>query len=222
MSAATVPMTRPVKVAAFDLDGTLVDTMRFAPRVYADTVRQLGGPQLSADDITRVWHMGSTDVVLGHFLNRSATKQDLDIYFIAFEMAFRNVQPFPGVVAMLEDLHCFGLALGVFTTATRQAATIMLEASGLSTRLDGLVAGDEVIRPKPHPEGLKRLCNALGTTSAAAVYTGDASVDLDCALAAGAVPIYAGWGQGEKPDPSPDRVAHTPSGVVDLIQALLA
>lgn len=37
----------------FDLDGTLVDTMTTAPRAYADTIRALGVPELSVEDVVR-------------------------------------------------------------------------------------------------------------------------------------------------------------------------
>ena len=47
-------MTRGHKVAVvFDLDGTLVDTMTSAPLAYADTIRALGGPEVSPSDAFR-------------------------------------------------------------------------------------------------------------------------------------------------------------------------
>lgn len=39
-----MPQARTVRAVIFDLDGTLVDSMRAAPQAYADTIRARGGP----------------------------------------------------------------------------------------------------------------------------------------------------------------------------------
>jgi len=60
----------------FDRDGTLVDTMTIAPTVYVDTIRALGGPELSPDTVVANWHIGATPVVLAHLLGRPVTAAD--------------------------------------------------------------------------------------------------------------------------------------------------
>lgn len=189
-------MTGPGRIEAvvFDLDGTLADTMVLAPRVYADTIRCLGGPGVSPDEVVAVWHMGSTPVVLGHFLRRAVTPQDIDCFYGNFESAVADVRPFPGIPGVLSSLRRKGYRLGIFTHATRRAATLTLAGAGLDHFQLTLVGGEEIAKPKPAPEGLQLACQRMNTAPAAAAYVGDAEVDLQCAAAAGSLAIHARWG----------------------------
>jgi phosphoglycolate phosphatase-like HAD superfamily hydrolase len=105
----------------FDLDGTLVDTMTSAPQAYADTIRSLGGPDVSPSEVLAVWHIGPTPVVLEHFLGRPISPCDTERFYRFFDAVVANVEPFAGVVDMLDALSRSGHRLGVFTTATHRA-----------------------------------------------------------------------------------------------------
>jgi phosphoglycolate phosphatase-like HAD superfamily hydrolase len=170
-------VTRSVDAVGFDLDGTLVDTMAVAPSVYARVVRSLGGPDLTAGDITGIWHIGPTSTVLGHFLRRPIMPADLELFHDTFEDATRSVEPFDGVATMLRALRDHRYHLGVYTTATRRAAATLLAATGLADLVGAVVGGDEVTEPKPAADGLRRLAHALGTTPGRIAYVGDTSID---------------------------------------------
>ena len=123
---------RHTLAVVFDLDGTLVDTMTSAPQAYADTIRSLGGPDVSPSEVVAVWHIGPTPVVLEHFLGRPVSPRDTERFHHHFADVVAGVEPFPGVVEMLDALSVGGHRLGVLTTATRRAATSMLTAAGLA------------------------------------------------------------------------------------------
>lgn len=187
------PRTRPAAVV-FDLDGTLLDTMTLAPAAYVDTIRALGGPAVSASDIIAAWHLGPTPAVLAHFLDRVVTADDLEHFYHHFEAAVASARPFPGVSEMVEALGRAGYRLAIFTSATRRAAVRMLATAGLAAYFPTMICGDEVRRPKPAPDGLRLACRQLTVATGETAYVGDADVDLDCARAAGALAIHAGWG----------------------------
>ena len=214
-------MTRGHEVAVvFDLDGTLVDTMTSAPQAYVDTIRSLGGPEVSPSEVVAVWHIGPTQVVLEHFLGRQISPHDTARFHRFFAAVVATVEPFPGVVEMLDALSRNGYRLGVLTTATRRAATTMLTASGLAGYFPVVVGGDDVSRPKPAPDGLEVCCLQLGTGVTEAVYVGDAAVDLQCADAANASGIHAAWGSVNGAAPTPERIARRPHDVVELVMQL--
>jgi phosphoglycolate phosphatase-like HAD superfamily hydrolase len=89
---------------------------------------------------------------------------------------------------------CGGLPMAVFTGASSQAAHLLLEETGLLDYFDVVVAGDQVDRQKPHPDGILRVCERLGVPAQGAAYVADAPIDLEAARRAGALPIAAGWG----------------------------
>lgn len=200
----------------FDLDGTLVDTMTHAPRAYADTIRELGGPVLSPEQVVAVWHIGPTVVVLEHFLGRVISDGDLDCFHRHFDAAVAAVRPFPGVVDMLAALQRENVRLGVYTTATRRAANRMLGTTGLAGIFPVVVGGDEVDAPKPSPAGLELACRRLGVQPMEAIYVGDAEVDLLCAAAAGALAVFAGWGAPAAAGMPPHHPARHPGDVVRI------
>jgi hypothetical protein len=106
--------------------------MTSAPQAYVDTIRSAGGPDVSPSQLVTVWHIEPTPVVLEHFIRRPVSPDDTERFHRRFDAVVATVQPYPGVVEMLEALDRGGYRLGVFTTATRQAATSMLAAAGLA------------------------------------------------------------------------------------------
>ncbi|GAA4998980.1 phosphoglycolate phosphatase [Actinopolymorpha pittospori] len=212
-------VARPIAVV-FDLDGTLVDTMHSMLRAYADTIRALGGPAVTPDDIVATWHIGPTPVVLAHFLGRPAEPSDLDCFRRYANAAASAARAFPGVAEMLDRLDEADCRLGVFTSATRHSADRVLAASGLVGYFTVVVCGDEARSPKPAPDGLVLACASLGVPVSDSVYVGDADVGLRCADAAGAHGIHAGWGGSLRVD-SPHAVARTPGEVLELLTRLL-
>ena len=178
----------------FDLDGTLADTMTLVPQAYADTIRFLGGPVVSPAEVVAAWHTGPTAAVLEHFIGRTVTSGDIECFYSAFDALTEAVRPFPGIPGMLRSLRRQGYRLGIFTHATRRAATMTLEAAGLGRFRLPLVGGEEVSELKPAPEGLLLACRRISVAPAAAAYVGDAEADLQCAAAAGSLGIHARWG----------------------------
>jgi HAD superfamily hydrolase (TIGR01509 family) len=212
-------MSHPDRAVVFDLDGTLVDTMNLVPQAYADTIATLGGPATTPDQVVAAWHLGPTSVLLAHFLGRPTGHDDLECYYRHLDRAAAAARPFPGVVAMVDGLAAAGHRLAVFTSATRRAATSLLDSTGLSARFPVVVGGDEVAAPKPAPHGLHIACGHLDVPVRRAAYVGDAEVDLRCAAAAGAVGIHAGWGSWQR-FAGDHYVAAAPGEVVGLVAGL--
>jgi HAD superfamily hydrolase (TIGR01549 family) len=206
------------KAVVFDLDGTLLDSMTFAPNAYADTIRSLGGPEVSAKQVVAAWNIGPTPVVLAHFLGRPVSPADIECFHSLFEAAAARVQAFPAVVEMLDALRDMGYRLGIYTTATRRAATLMLATAGLSGHFSTVIAGDEVSEPKPAPTGLQLACGQLGVSEADAAYVGDTEVDLRCAQAAGSLGIHAAWGAPGLVRTEFGPVARHPTDVIELLK----
>jgi phosphoglycolate phosphatase-like HAD superfamily hydrolase len=131
-----------LRAVVFDLDGTLVDTMPLILDTYVETIRSLGGPDVTTDDILAKFHVGPTPALLEHFLGWPVSADDMEHYHTAYEQAIKGLQPFPGVVDMLEELSREGYCLGLFTSATRRAATLVLARSRLDGYFETVVGGD--------------------------------------------------------------------------------
>ena len=216
-------MIRPtgqVSAVVFDLDGTLVDTMACILATYVDTIRSLGGPDVTIDDVLGKFHIGPTRVVLEHFLGRPLVAEDLECYFAAYEQAITGLQPFPGVVDLVEELRRAGYRLGLFTSATRRAATLVLATAGLDRLFEVIVGGDEIVHPKPASDGLELICRRLGVRPNTTAYVGDALVDLECAISAGALAIHARWGGASGVEAGEHVVAECPADILACLKSV--
>ena len=207
-----------MRAVVFDMDGTLLDSVPTVSRAYADAIRSLGGPPVSPDEVVAEWHVGHTELVLGHFLGRCGPAE-VERFHAHLDPAIAKLRPFPGIPALLDELVDAGLRLGVFTAATRRVALSMLAAAGIDARFAVVVAGDDVERPKPAPDGLLLAQRQLGVPAEATAYVGDAEVDLGCANAAGSLGVHARWGARAGVRGGAHLVAAHPYDVLNLLVA---
>lgn len=181
--------TGPVRAVLLDLDGTLLDT---APDLIAcanQLLREQGlaeklpgsyghSPSLgSAGLLQRAFHLppGHPDMAPLHDRFLDLYRQQLSI----------RTRPYPGMVEVLDALDARGIAWAVATNKPLALSEPVLAAFDLLQRTDALLCGDQVQRPKPHPEMLLHLCATLGVPPAEAVMVGDAKRDIAAGHAAG-------------------------------------
>lgn len=164
------PRRRPLAAVVFDLDGTLVDTRRVVAAAHAASLGEF--PPLD------------------HLLGRVPRGADAAAYHRRLAELAHELAPYPGVRELLERLP---LPAAVVTGASREAAELVLEATGLRGSFAAVVAADDVRRPKPHPEGLQLACERLGVEPGQVAYVGDLAGDAAAARACGALAVGAGW-----------------------------
>ncbi len=181
------------------MDGTLFDSAQAVPDAFMTTIARLDGPHLTPADIVATYSLGPPATILGHFLGRSARQGDLDLYHAMLADRASDVRPYPGVREALDALSN-RLPLAVFTGASREAAETLLSATRLRGFFAEVVGGDEVPRPKPYPDGLEEVSRRLSVLASDTAYIGDAPVDLEAAIRAGALAVAASWGHMYQPE----------------------
>jgi phosphoglycolate phosphatase-like HAD superfamily hydrolase len=86
-----------------------------------------------------------------------------------------------------------GWKVGVFTGKGRRSARFTLGELGLLDRIEVLISGDDVSRPKPDPEGVHRASELLGVPVDRILLAGDAPADIRAGRAAGARTAAVLW-----------------------------
>lgn len=193
---------KPIKVFAFDLDGTLIDT---APDLGASLGHALGKFGESQPDIadTRRW-IGDGAEELARRAHRSSGLND-ELFprmfedFAAYYGAnlFHYSRVFDGVESVLGLLRDRGFELACITNKAQQFSDAIIDESGLRKYLSFVVGGDAVPRKKPHPDGLVQTARHFGVTPEEVVLVGDSEQDQAAARNAGAGFVFARWGYGE-------------------------
>ena len=175
------------EIAAFDLDGTLLDSDQalIEPFVF------LGVPR---DEIS-----------FGHPIEVECARLGLDVADYAAAYDENAAKPFAGVEKLIDGLESWG----VCSNKTRSSATAELSRLGWRPTV-ALFADDFGGAPKE----LGPVIDRLGVAPERVLFVGDTAHDLRCADDVGAGFRWAGWNPRVVAD---DRVLDQPADVLELL-----
>lgn len=178
----------------FDLDGTLIDTIRLIVDSYQYTLESVLGRRWPDEDEIQTW-IGTPLLKIFDRLAPGRAEELVEVYTTwNLDHTADYVAPYPGVKHLLESLTAAGVATGVATSKRRVAAELGISLCELTDDIALLVTAEDVPRHKPHPEPLLRAVELLEGDPATAVYVGDSAVDIQSAHRAGMDSVAVTWG----------------------------
>jgi len=194
------------RLIIFDLDGTLVDTLEPTFRCFQAAVAPALGRMPTREEILD--RFGPADhQIVSEWAGPEHAEAAVKRLYACYETAFANSGPFPGIVEVIRELGRRGKLTAIFTGRGRVSTDAILRGMGLCDLFDAIVTSDEVLRPKPAPDGLIKIMELLKVTPNKTVYVGDTVKDIDAARAARTGIVGALWG-------SPEAAALKHAGVV--------
>jgi len=202
--------------AAFDLDGTLVDS---APGLAQAVDLALADFSLPPAGLARVstWIGNGADVMVERALRwaegdmspafRQQVREKFDHYYA--QTVDAGSQLYPQVKETLAALVAAGIPLGVITNKPTPFVAPLLASLGIEDYFSHVIGGDDVAVKKPHPAPIYLMLAKLGLHASELVFIGDSRNDIQAAQAAGCrcVGMTYGYNYGEAIALSkPDRV----------------
>jgi phosphoglycolate phosphatase-like HAD superfamily hydrolase len=178
----------PVRAAVFDVDGTLVNSIE-GMRLAADQAAGLYGYRVSLDMVRRALNYGES---LWEMVVPEGERIDEELPGVLRRETWRRwpgvvdtcVNPFEGIEHTLRRRRDAGVRLAIYT-GSRGESFAPLERAGLLDWFDPVITAADVTRPKPDPEGLLRILEAVGAAPRDAAYVGDTRHDVLAGRAAG-------------------------------------
>jgi phosphoglycolate phosphatase len=197
-----VKLIESLRAAAFDLDGTLIDTAPDLTSAANATLETLGSRSLPEHRISKLIGAGVDQFIrktltesIGEpppdTLLRSATALFDRLYG---ERLFEDSRVYPGVVDALRALDYAGIALCCVTNKHSAFAVPLLEAAGLLDFFSFTLCADRPAHRKPKPDLLLAACAHLSVAPAEMLYVGDSHTDVAAADAAGCRVIMVDYG----------------------------
>lgn len=183
----------------FDLDGTLIDSIRLILDSFHHTFSTFGRPPRSDAD----WLAGVGTPLRTAFAPWVKDDAELDAMIDAYR-AYNlhhhdaQVRPYPGIVAMVRALAAEGVRLGVVTSKNRHGTHRGLVAAGLDEILTHRVCSEDVTRPKPDREPVDRAVALTGADPRRTLFVGDSLHDMHAGRSAGVDTGAALWGPFER------------------------
>ncbi|MCI8843665.1 MAG: HAD family hydrolase [Oscillospiraceae bacterium] len=184
-----------IKAVVFDLDGTLLDTLRDIAAAANQALRQYGLPEHPVERYRAYVGHG----IRGLFQQAlpagcEAAEQILASYLEYYPEHCTDLTVFfPGIPEMLRALQG-RYTLGVLSNKTERTAKRIMDHY-FPPDLFRLVWGNDGRRPlKPDPAAGPLLCEALGVGPEEILFFGDGDTDMEFASRAGFLPVACSWG----------------------------
>jgi HAD superfamily hydrolase (TIGR01509 family) len=173
----------------FDMDGTLLDSEKIWDVALDDLAAWLGGELSSTARRRMVGSSLARSVAILHAdLGIEADPESSGAYLTerTAELFRTNIVWKPGAQELLDDVHAAGVPAALVTSTHRRLTEIALDTIGRH-HFDAVVCGDEVRRPKPHPDPYLRAAHLLDADPAHFVAVEDSPLGIAAAEAAGCV-----------------------------------
>lgn len=200
-------MLQDIRLVAFDLDGTLIDSVPDLATAV-DVMLDEYGLAPAGETKVRDWVGNGTrklvERALGFALGLAPDASVLDAAHERFLVHYHaapceHTRVFPGVYAALEALHARGLILTLITNKPKAFIDPILEALSLRTFFAMTLGGDSLPEKKPHPAPLLHLATHFDVAPAHCLMVGDSRHDVEAGKRAGfrTLTVPYGYNHGE-------------------------
>jgi HAD superfamily hydrolase (TIGR01509 family) len=184
-------MPGSLQAVLFDMDGTLLDSEKVWDVALDDLATWLGG-ELSASARRRMVgsSLARSVAILHGDLGIEADPESSGAYLTERTAElFRTALVWkPGAQELLDAVRAAGIPAALVTSTHRRLTDIALDTLGRKN-FAVTICGDEVRRPKPHPDPYLRAAELLGARPERCVVLEDSPLGIAAAEAAGCVVV---------------------------------
>ena len=187
------------KLAVFDLDGTLLDTLDDLMNATNYALEEMGFPQRTRKEVEAFVGNGVAKLMeraVPAGTNPEDTARALNIFKPYYARHSKDkTAPYPGIIETLNTLRTKGCKLAVVSNKF-DAAVKTLAQDYVPGLMDEAAGDNEAlgVPKKPDATMVFQTLAALAVTPGRAVYVGDSDVDLQTAKNAGLPCISVTWG----------------------------
>jgi HAD superfamily hydrolase (TIGR01549 family) len=162
-----------------DLDGTLIDHFAAIHRAYVHTMRELGHPLPTLEQV-RAAVGGGLDTAIRRFVAEDELDRAMKIYRAYWDVTMLDdVVLLPGARELLEALRARGARMAVLTNKLGTSSRLICEHLGIAHFFVAVVGAQDTPWLKPQPELTAQVLARLGGSAATALMIGDSPFDID-------------------------------------------
>ena len=185
------------KLAIFDLDGTVLDTLQDLANAVNRALEMHGYPQHTVEDV-RVFVGNGVAKLIRRAVPAETSDAECENVLADFKASYRAhindcTKPYAGIPEMLRALKDAGVKVGInsnkFDAALQSLCHIHFE--GL---YDYAVGESEITPKKPDPTAARRIMEAMQVSPEETIYIGDSDVDMQTGRNAGVATAWVSWG----------------------------
>ena len=210
------------KLVIFDLDGTLLDTIADLAESANHALKQLGYPTRDVEKIRTFVGNGVNKLLFRALPDEEKSEENMmrmRTHFVPYYDAHNAdlSAPYPGIVALLEELQAKGLMIAVASNKYQEATVKLVKHYFPMIDFVEILGQREGINVKPDPTIVFDILKKAGVSKEETLYVGDSGVDMQTAINAGVDAIGVTWGFR----PRTELEDFHPMGLIDQAEELL-
>ena len=216
-----------IKLAIFDLDGTLIDSRLDLVHSVNAALRHIGRPALPDDVIASYVGDGAPILIQralgGETVDEALVRKGLE-FFLTYYRAHKldHTTIYPGMKEALANIQRSSngvpRTLTVLSNKPVNPSQAIVEALGMGPFFTQVYGGNSFATKKPDPEGARKLMEETRTRPEETAIIGDSHVDIETGRNAGlwTVGVTYGFAPHTLGDPQPDALVDSPRELAEL------
>lgn len=183
-------MTKKYKAFIFDLNGTLIDDMKFHTDAWYEVLVKELGTDLSYETVKAEMYGKNAEVLarlLGEeYFDEDEVKKHSKAKEEKYQSLYKpNLKLLPGLEAFLAKAHEKQTLMAIGSAAIMFNVDFILDNAGIRKYFKALISADEVDLSKPEPETFIKAAEALGVSPEDCLVFEDAPKGVEAAKNAG-------------------------------------
>ena len=192
---------REFETYVFDLDGTLLETLKDLAASTNFALRQYDMPEHSIEDV-RMFVGNGEKKLMERAIPNGLDNPKFEEVYATFRQHYLNhnldtTKPYDGIPELLRELKGRGKKLAIVSNKF-SAATQDLARHFFPDTIEVAIGERENIKKKPAPDTVVEALRQLGVSKEGAVYIGDSDVDIMTARNSGLPCASVLWGFRDK------------------------
>ena len=214
-----------IKACIFDLDGTLLNTLKTITYYVNEALTRAGAKTISEDTCRVLVGKGARNLLERSLAAVAHEVEDFEAFFRAYDRSYNAApdyltEPYGGICELLAFLKEKGMRIAVLSNKPEGAVRPLVEHFFGET-VDAVFGGKDGVPLKPNPDAIKPVLEALSLSAEETAFIGDSGVDMQTAKNYGAVlGIGVTWGYRDAEEllsSGADALAHTPDEILSAL-----
>lgn len=190
------------KLAIFDFDGTLVDSVWDVVICFNETLEIHGFPTLTHEEyLDRLG--GNIDEIISLILKDNDTPENIELVKDTYKKVYSaspkdNTLPFPNVHEVLKALQDRGVLLAINSNRKNDSLNFYVDKFFSDIDFVAIEGHNPGYPSKPSPFAAEKIMNKFDVAKDEVIYVGDSLTDIKTAQNAQIDCVLVRWGYGRK------------------------